>query len=469
MNREVVDFTKGKPINLIIPFYIPLLLTSLLQQVYNFVDALIVGKGLGDNALAAVGNMGSIFFLIVGFSFGLANGFGVLIAQSFGAKDYNLLRRRIASTIKIACGLAIILTTFSIIFLKDILIFLRTDDVIINDSLNYGYVIFAGLFTSISYNVCAAILRALGDSKTPLKAIIISSVINLTLDSLFILVLHLGVWSAAVATVISQIVSTIVCFKRLKGISIIQLSSEDFHNEIKVYFELIKNGLPMAFMNSVTAVGCMVVQYFVNGYGVHYTSAYAACSKYLTLFMNPACTAGHAMSAFTSQNYGAKKYERIKEGLKVCLGIAFVSYFTLGMVMTFAPRFLADILLDGSTPINLASQFLPICGVSIIAVDCLFVFRTGVQGMGAPMVPMWSGVIEMVLRISIISFFMKEVGFKATAYAEVGAWVGALIMNMCAFAVVLGRKIEKKEETNIDLTIVGKKEIEGYEGVVYRR
>ena len=469
MKKEVVDFTKGNPIKLILPFYVPLLLTSLLQQIYNFVDALIVGQGLGDNALAAVGNMGSVFFLIVGFSFGLANGFGVLIAQSFGAKDYNLLRRRIASTIKLACGLIIVLTTLSLIFLKNILIFLRTDDVILNDCLAYGYIIFAGLFTSISYNVCAAILRALGDSKTPLKAIVISSIINLSLDSLFIFVFHMGVWSAAIATVVAQIISTIVCFNRLKQISIIRLKREEFHNERNVYIELIKNGVPMAFMNSITAVGCMVVQYFVNGYGVNYTSAYAACSKYLNLFMNPACTAGHAMSAFTSQNYGAKKYDRIKEGLKVCLGIAFVSYFTLGMVMTFAPRFLADILLDGSKPINLASQFLPICGVSIIAVDCLFVFRTGVQGMGEPMIPMWSGVVEMILRIAIISLFMKEVGFKATAYAEVGAWVGALLMNMIAFAVILGKKIEKKDETSIDLTVARKKEIEGYEGIVYRR
>ena len=468
MKKEVVDFTKGKPIKLILPFYVPLLLTSLLQQIYNFVDALIVGQGLGDNALAAVGNMGSIFFLIVGFSFGLANGFGVLIAQSFGAKDYELLRRRIASTIKLACGLAVVLTTLSIIFLEDILIFLRTDDVIINDSLSYGYIIFAGLFTSISYNVCASILRALGDSKTPLRAIIISSILNLSLDSLFIFVFHMGVWSAAIATVVSQVVSTLVCFNRLRQISIIRLKREEFHNERKIYFDLIKNGVTMAFMNSITAVVCMVVQYFVNGYGVNYTSAYAACSKYLNLFMNPACTAGHAMSAFTSQNYGAKKYNRIKEGLKVCLGIALISYLTLGMVMVFAPRFLADILLDGSTPIRLASQFLPICGVSIIAVDCLFVFRTGVQAMGEPMIPMWSGVAEMVLRIGAISLFMKDVGFKATAYAEVAAWVGALLMNMIAFAVILGRKTEKAEAP-IDLTIVGKKEIESYEGVVYRR
>ena len=450
MKKEVVDFTKGEPIRLIIPFYIPLLLTSLLQQIYNFVDALIVGQGLGDDALAAVGNMGSIFFLIVGFSFGLANGFGVLVAHSFGAKDYAELRRRIASIVQLACVLAVVLTSLSLFFLKDILIFLRTDKVIIKDSLAYGYIVFAGLFSSISYNVCASILRALGDSKTPLKAIVVASILNLSLDSFFIFVLHMGVWSVAIATVISQIVSTLVCFNRLRQISIIKLTKSDFQNEKHVYIDLIKNGVPMAFMNSITAIGCMVVQYFVNGYGVNYTSAYAACSKYLNLFMNPACTAGHAMSAFTSQNFGAKKYKRIKDGLKVCLSISFITYLTLGMAMVFAPRFLANILLDGNKSISLAAEFLPICGATIIAVDCLFVFRSGVQAMGNPMIPMWSGVLEMVLRISTIAYFMSRVGFRATAYAEVAAWTGALLINMVAFAVILSKNLSKSKAYDLD-------------------
>ena len=222
------------------------------------------------------------------------------------------------------------------------------------------------MFSSISYNVCASILRALGDSKTPLKAIIVASILNLSLDSFFIFVLHMGVWSVAIATVFSQIVSTFICFNRLRQISIIKLTKSDFQNEKHVYIDLIKNGVPMAFMNSITAIGCMVVQYFVNGYGVNYTSAYAACSKYLNLFMNPACTAGHAMSAFTSQNFGAKKYKRIKDGLKVCLSISFITYLTLGMAMVFAPRFLANILLDGNKSISLAAEFLPICGATII-------------------------------------------------------------------------------------------------------
>jgi putative MATE family efflux protein len=446
-DKKIIDFTKGSPAKHIMNFYWPLLMTSMLQQIYNFVDVLIVGKGLGDHAFASVGNMGSLFFLIVGFSFGLANGFGVLIAQSFGAKNQNQLRHRLAATIQLAIALAVILTTFSVIFLPHALVLINTDEALMDNCLKYGYIIFGGLTASISYNISAAVLRSLGDSRTPLKAIMISSVINLSLDSFFILVLHTGVEGAAIATIISQIISATVCIHRLTKIEMIKLSKTDFQNERKVYLDLIKNGLPMAFMNSITAIGCMVVQGFINGQSVDYTTAYSACSKYLNLFMNPASTAGNAMSAYTSQNYGAKEYKRIKEGLKVCLTISFVAYIVLGSVMTFMPEMMARILIDGDEAVRLACEYLPICGRFIIIVDCLFVVRSGVQGMGKPVLPMWSGVLEMILRIMIISLLMGRFGIKAAATAEVSAWTGALLLNAYAFCKELLPKLknERKE------------------------
>lgn len=445
-DKKIIDFTQGNPAKLIIRFYIPLFLTSLLQQVYNFVDVLIVGKGLGDSAFASVGNMSSLFFLIVGFSFGLANGFGVLIAQSFGAKKYDELRHRVAGTIQLACVMAILLTTISIIFLPNALRLLRTDKALMANCLRYGYIIFGGLFTSICYNISAAILRALGDSRTPLKAIITSSIINLVLDSLFIFAFGMGVEGAAIATVISQVISSIVCIHRIRHIELLRLRRSDFNNERSVYTTLFANGLPNAFMNSITAIGCMVVQFFINGFGVAYTTAYSACSKYLNLFMNPASTAGNAMSAYASQNYGAREYGRIREGLKVCLSIALVAYLLLGSLMVFAPGFLAGILLDGEEPIRLASQFLPICGVSIIAVDFLFVLRSGVQGMGNPVVPMWSGALEMILRIAVITLLIGKIGIRAAALAEVSAWTGALIVNSVTFCKMLLPKLGGEHE-----------------------
>ena len=438
--KQVIDLTKGSPLKLILSFYWPLLLTSTLQQFYNFADTWIVGKGLGDNALAAVGNMSSLFFLIVGFSFGLANGFGVLVAQSFGAKDEDTLKHRLAGVIELGIVLSILLSAFSVIFLPTALRLLRTDELIIGDSLIYGYIIFGGLFTGISYNISAAVLRALGDSKTPLKAIIVSSILNISLNSLFIFVMHTGVEGVAIATVIAQVASAIICLLRLSRIPEIRLEKKYFINEKKIFSDLLKNGLPMAFMNSITAIGCMVVQYFVNGFGVVYTAAYAACSKYLNLFMNPASTAGHAMSSYTSQNYGAGEYKRIKRGLIVCLGISVVTYLIFGSLMVFIPAHLAAVLLTGSEQIALVCEFMPRCGLMIIFVDVLFVVRSGVQGMGKPMLPMVSGIMEMILRITVISFFIGKIGFRATAYAEISAWIGALIINVYALFISLNKK-----------------------------
>ena len=432
IKSKVTDFTTGRPVSHIMGFFWPLLMTSMLQQVYNFVDMYIVGRGLGDHAFASVGNMGSLFFLIVGFSLGLANGFGVLIAQSFGGKRTEELRHRIAATIQLTVVMSVVLTILSELLLPVALRLIKTDEVLMADCLKYGYVIFGGLSASICYNISSCILRALGDSKTPLKAIIFSSVSNLILDYLFIFVFETGVEGAAIATLISQVISTVVCVLRLRRIDMIKLKKSDFVNDRKVFIELFRNGLPMALMNSITAIGCMVVQHFINRYGVDYTTAYSACCKYLNLFMNPAATAGNAMSAFTSQNYGARRYDRIKEGLRICLTISFVTYILLGSLMFFFPETLIRFFIDGEESVRLACEFMPVCGISIIAVDFLFVVRNGVQGMGDPVLPMWSGVLEMVLRIVAISLLIGTIGFKAAAIAEICAWTGALLLNIYA-------------------------------------
>ena len=438
------DLTQGKVTKLILAFFFPMLFTHMLQQFYSLADTAIVGKGISDDALGAVGNMGSLFFLIVGFSMGLSNGFCVLIAQAFGAKDYDRMRRTTASAVKLAGAIAVILTVFSMVFLRTALRLLQTSDLIIGDGLKYGYIVFGGLSTSITYNMCAGILRALGDSRTPFRAIVVSTVMNIALDSFFIFVLKTGVEGAAIATVSSQIVSAAICYAKLRKIEIIQLSKEDFVRDVPLSLELLKNGVPMALMNSITAVGCMVVQGFVNGLGVASTSAYSACSKFINIFMSPAVTSGFAMSSFTSQNYGAKQYERIREGTNVCLAISFIGYIIFGSAMFFFPRQIASLMLSGDEQISLAAQYLPITGVMLFAVDFLFVVRNGVQGMGYPFIPMCSGIVEMVMRILVIALFIGKLGFKATAYAEIMAWVGALLMNASAFIFLLSRRLREQ-------------------------
>ncbi len=435
------DLTNGKALPVILKFFFPMLLTNMLQQVYNLADTAVVGKGLGDNALAAVGNMSSLTFLVIGFSMGIANGFCVSVAQNYGAKDYDELRKSIASAIKLSAYVSVMLTVLSVVFMKPVLVLLQTDSKIMNDSLIYGYIIFGGLVTTIAYNIASGILRALGDSKTPFVSIIVSSIINIILNCVFIFVFKTGVGGAAVATIIAQMISALICYARLKKIDFIQLSKKDYATDMRMYGTLLKNGLPMALMNSITAIGCMVVQYFINGLGVAYTSAYSACVKFINISTQPACTAGFAMSSFTSQNFGARKFYRIKEGLRVCVGIAVVTYLTLGSVMVFMPRQLAMLMLNGEEQISLVCEYLPFCGVMAVFVDLLFVFRSGCQGMGYPFIPMISGVVEMVMRILVIVFFIDTFGFMATAGADVVAWIGALALNLTAFIVYLRKHL----------------------------
>ncbi len=442
------DMTNGSVPKMIFSFFIPMLMTNLLQQIYNFSDTAIVGKGLGDNALAAVGNMSSLTFLIIGFSMGMANGFAVIIAQNYGAKDIKALKSSFAASIKLALVISAFLTFISLFFLRRIMVLMQTSDVIIEDSLRYGYIIFGGLTATIAYNMSACILRALGDSRTPFTAIIVSSIINIILDCVCIFGLHTGVEGAAAATIFATFFSAGVCFRRISKIEELSLKGHNVKPDRNMYLLLLKNGLPMALMNSITAVGCIVVQYFVNGLGVAYTSAYSACSRYLNMFMLPGVTAGYTMSAFAGQNFGARKYDRIREGMKVCVLIALTAYVILGSVMILLPRQLASVMLNGEETISLAAMFLPVCGVMIFAVDLLFVFRNCVQGMGFPMVPMISGILEMVLRISVIVLLISGLGFRATALAEVSAWTGALLMNMTAYFVYI-RKFSPSKKTAV--------------------
>lgn len=434
---QTYDLTKGKTTSIILRFFFPMLLTNMLQQIYTIADTMIVGKGLGDDPLAAVGNMSSLTFFIIGFSLGLTNGFSVSIAQAYGAKNTEGLRKSVAASIMLSAVITVILTAVSMIFLRPVLEILQTSEIIMADSLLYGYIIFGGLVTTIAYNLCASILRALGDSKTPFIAIVFSTIFNIVFNWVSIYVLNMGVEGPAAVTIISQLISAAICYAKLRKIEDIRLSRKHFRENLAICLDLLKNGIPMAIMNSITAVGCMMVQYFVNGMGVAFTSAYSACSKYINLFMQPACTAGITMSSFTSQNFGAKKYGRIAEGFKVCMAIALITYIIFGSVMVFFPRFLASMMLNGEQQIELAIGYLVRSGVMIFAVDFLFVVRSGCQGLGKPLFPMISGIVEMVMRVAVIILFTDKIGFSATSYAEIAAWVGALLINAFAFGIIL--------------------------------
>lgn len=430
------NLTTGKVPDVLLRFFFPMLFTNLLQQIYTFADTVIVGKGLGDDALAAVGNMSVLILLIVGFLQGIANGFSVIIGQCCGSENRSELHQSVAASIKLSGLLSILLTVLSVTMLPAALRAMQTSEQILQDSLQYGYILFGGLVITMAYHLCSCILRALGDSRTPFLAIVISSALNILLDSLFIFIVKTGAEGAAVATVFSQAVSTLICILRIRQSGSLRLTSDDFKSRLSLSLALIKNGVPMACMNSVTAAGCIIVQSYVNTLGVVYTSAYSVCTKYVNLFMLPSLTAGFAISAFTSQNYGARKYARIREGVRVGLIIGLVSYVLCGAIMVCMPETLAGIMLNGAQPIALASGFLRICGSMFFVLNFLFIFRSAVQGMGKPLIPMCSGILEMLLRVLIIVLFLPRISFQATACAEVAAWAGALALNIAAYSSI---------------------------------
>ncbi len=431
------DLTNGKVSGKLLGFFFPMLLTNLLQQIYSVADTAIVGRGLGDNALGAVGNLSSLSLLIIGFSMGMTGGFAVIIAQNFGSGDMAAVRKSVAMSVKLSAILTVILTAAGCLLLRPVLLMMRTDPVILKDSLIYGYIIFGGLSATIAYNLLSGILRAAGDSKTPFIAIMISSAVNIALDCILIFFFHTGVEGAAAATVVSQGISALICFIKIKQMPDLAIRKDDLRPDAAMSLLLLKNGIPMACMNSVTAVGCMVVQGYVNDRGAAYTSAYSVCSKYLNLFMLPSLTAGFAVSSFVSQNFGAGKTGRIRQGVRVCLGIALVSYLCLGSAMALLSGQLADLMLDERDTIALAAEYLRICGAGLILLNILFIYRNAAQGMGYPFIPMLSGFAEMALRIPAIIFLLPHIGFRATAYAEIAAWIGALAMNFAAYSIHL--------------------------------
>lgn len=427
------DLTYGKVSAKLLGFYFPMLLTNLFQQIYSVADTAIIGKGLSDNAVGAVGNLSSLSLLIIGFSMGMTGGFAVIIAQNYGSGDMKAVSKSIAQSVKLSVVITVILTITGCMILKPILFAMQTDQALITDGLKYGYIIMGGLAATVTYNLCSSILRSLGDSRTPFIAIIISSAVNIALDYLLIFIFRTGVEGAAAATVFAQALSSFICYHKIRRISDLQFNKEDFSGDMKMYLLLLKNGMPMAFMNSIIALGCMVVQRYVNYCGAEYTSAYSVCSKYLNLFILPSLTAGFAISAFVGQNYGAGKIERIRQSIRVCIGIAFVSYLLFGSVMFLLPKQLAGFMLNESETIALTAQYLRICGAGLILVNLLFVYRNVVQGMGYPFIPMLSGIAEMILRIPAIILLLPGIGFKATAYAELIAWIGALLLNVAGF------------------------------------
>lgn len=393
--------TQGNSMKLIFQFFLPILIGNLFQQLYSFVDSMVVGKGIGDVALAAVGNTSSVHFLILGFAMGLTGGLGICISHSFGANDIEKLRKEIAMSVYICLAIGIVIT--------------------------------AGSTVTIFNNFAMTLLRSVGNSKVPLASMIVSSVVNIVLDLLFVFPFGMGVFGAALATVLAQVVSALYCLVYIRRAAELLPRKTDWRADGVLLGALVGKGLPVAVMNSVTAVGGMVLQVFVNQMGTAYVAAYAACMKVCGLFEQPGITLGLALLTFTGQNYGAGKYDRIKQGVRAGVVLSVLVNLPFAALEIFCPKLLASLMLNDATVISYTCIFLPVTGVALFALGWLFVFRNACQGMGKTVLPMVSGIVEVAMRVMVVLLLAPRLAFRGVAFAEISAWVGAGVMLMITY------------------------------------
>lgn len=438
------DMTTGSPVKLIFFFSMPILLGNIFQQLYSMVDTIIVGRCIDFQALAAVGATGAISFLIIGFVFGLTGGFAVITAQRFGARDDEGLRHSIGITIILCSVTAVVMTIISTLAAKPLLHLMNTPDDIFKDAYIYIMIIFGGIAPSLAYNMLACILRALGDSKTPLLFLIISSILNIVLDLLFIAVFGMGVAGAALATIISQGVSAVLCFVyMIKHYPILHLTKKDFAWNPYFAWKHLAIGLPMAFQFSITAIGTIILQGALNLLGSVKIAAFTAACKVEQLASQPANSFGITMANYAGQNLGANKLKRIRQGTVKCIFLSLGFTVISGLILIFFSTPLTNLFLGNTDPavlneiIDSSQQYLMLAALFFPFLSLLFIFRNVLQGMGKSFWPLMAGVAELVFRTLVAFTLPKHLGFLGICLASPAAWAGATILLIFSYIYVM--------------------------------
>lgn len=442
------EMTEGKALPLIFNFTLPLLLGNLLQQTYSLVDAAIVGKFLGIHALASVGASTSVVFLILGFCNGCCGGFGIPVAQKFGARDYSTMRRYVAVSLQLAAVMSVVLAVVTSIFCADILHVMSTPEVIFDGAYYYLLVTFIGIPCTFFYNLLSSIIRALGDSKTPFWFLLLSTVLNILLDLFCILVLDWGVAGAAIATVFSQGVSAILCYiYMMRRFEILKTIQAERKYDGALARRLMYIGVPMGLQFSITAIGSIMLQSANNALGTACVAAFTAAMRIKMVFLCALESLGMAMATYTGQNYGAGKPERIWQGVKASALMMMIYWaFTFCILMfgakAFALLFIEptelEILDNTELFLHISVSFFPVLGL-------LCILRYTIQGAGYTNLAMLSGVSEMVARILVSLVAVPAFGYIAVCFGDSTAWVFAVAFLIPAFIYVYRRMLRMKK------------------------
>lgn len=433
---EIRDMTTGSPFRLILGFAVPMLMGLLFQQFYSMVDTIIVGKYLGVSALASVGSTSSINFMIIGFCTGVCSGFSIPVAQRFGAGDHHGLRCFVANAGWLSAIFSAVMTIIVCFLCMDILRWMDTPDDIIQGAYDYIFIIFAGIPVTYLYNILAGIIRSLGDSRTPVYFLLLSSVINIFLDLFTILVMGMGVEGAAYATVISQAISGVLCFLYMRShFPILRMTREERKFNLRMAKILCGIGVPMGLQYSITAIGSVILQTAVNGLGSLYVAAISAGNKLTLFFTCPFDALGATMATWAGQNVGAGKIDRVKEGVKYALLIGCVYAVAAFIILTLFSKYLALLFLDADEVSTIGNVSLFLFGNSLFYIALVFVnvVRFSIQGMGFSTFAILAGVFEMFARTFAGMCLVPIFGYPAACFASPMAWIAADIFLVPAF------------------------------------
>ncbi len=420
------DLTKGRPLSLILSFAAPILLGNMFQLLYNMADTRIVGTFLGENALAAVGATGSVNNLLVGLIIGMTNGFAILTARRYGAKDRDGVRKSIGSIFILAFITAIIITIVGLLCLEPLLKLLNTPDDLINTSIKYFRVILLGSTVTMFYNVCATVLRAVGDSLTPLLFLILSTFLNVVLDLIFVVPLNLGVQGAALATVLAQLISVILCFYVMYSrFYDLWPTRSDFRLQLSVAGQLYGTGISMAMMYCLVNAGSVILQGSINTFGQDIIIAHTAARRLTELFMMVFSALGATMATFTSQNFGAKKPERIREGLKISFRISLCVWVVIVIITYTVSPYLVYLVTGTKTEniLNTASLYLKVDTLLYWVTAGITILRNSLQGVGDKKTPLISSTIELLGKIGVVILLTPKLGYFGIILAEPIVWV----------------------------------------------
>ena len=427
-NRKaaVLDMTKGNAVRMILTFAIPLFIGNIFQQVYSIVDTMVAGYCLGDQAIAAIGATSSLYGLIIDLAWGLNSGFALIVTQAFGAHEQGRIRQSIGHMMALDGLITAVLTAFALVFLPSLMRLMNTPESIFDQAYSYMVVIFAGLLATVCYNMFAGILRAFGNSRTPLYFLIFSSLLNIGLDLLFVAVFHMGVGGAALATVVAQVVSGVLAGLYVyRNYRDMMPAKEDFRLEKGLSKEMLATGAAMGFMYSVVDLGSVLFQGAANALGEMYIASHTAARRIINILMQPMGGMMNASGTFVGQNWGAKQKQRIRDTLKKVMGMEMAwGLFSCLIVYLFGRTIIqfttgtqsTEILDNAVMSLYIHFPFFPILGV-------LLAMRVSMQSMGQKTAPLISSVIELVMKILSVLWLIPSFGFVGVCVTEPVTWV----------------------------------------------